>query len=175
MPFAPLGTTVQFTDTVSGLSNTAVKWSAGGALGGNASNGFISNSGLYTAPPTMPGQNPVQIVATSVSNPSLKASTYVYLLTAGPAITSVSPNPLPTRTYTVTIQGTGFKSGALINNSGIQLFTTFVNSNTVAGTGLSPNTSFNVTTSGGAITIAPATEFTRSGRQNPALKLDATL
>ena len=86
MPSAPLGTTVQFTAAVSGLSNMAVKWSAGVAVGGNASAGFISNSGLYTAPSRMPGQNPVQIVATSVSNPSPKVSTYVYLLTAGPRL-----------------------------------------------------------------------------------------
>ena len=96
MPSVAIGNAVQFKATVTGLSNTAVTWSAGGVAGGNATAGTISATGLYTAPAALPGQNPVQIVATSVASPATKATTYVNILSLGPLITSVSPNPLPT-------------------------------------------------------------------------------
>ena len=102
MPSVGVGQTVQFSATVTGLSNTSVKWSAGGAVGGNAIAGTISTTGLYTAPLALPGQNPVQIVVASLSTPTVKALTYVNILSPGPVITSVSPNPLPTGTYNVT-------------------------------------------------------------------------
>src|SRR5207245_2552270 len=97
-----------FSAKVAGLSSTAVTWSAGGAIGGNAKAGTITAAGLYTAPGTMPGQNPVQIIATSTANSSVSALTYVNLLTPGPTISSVAPNPVPVGTVTVTIQGSGF-------------------------------------------------------------------
>jgi hypothetical protein len=42
--------TQQFSAAVSGSSNTAVHWQAGGVSGGNSNYGTISSSGLYTAP-----------------------------------------------------------------------------------------------------------------------------
>jgi hypothetical protein len=44
------GTTQRFTASVTGTSNTAVTWSVDSIGGGNASDGTISASGLYTAP-----------------------------------------------------------------------------------------------------------------------------
>src|SRR5271163_5049841 len=61
MPSVAISQTVQFAAQVSGVSSTAVTWSAGGAVGGNATAGTISSAGLYTAPAKLPGQNPVQI------------------------------------------------------------------------------------------------------------------
>src|SRR5581483_3092266 len=106
-PSVQLGHDRQFSATVTGLMNTAVTWYAGGVLGGNATAGTIDASGHYNAPQTMPGQNPVMITALG-SDGKTSASTYAYLLTAGPTLTSVSPNPLPVGTYTVTVKGSGF-------------------------------------------------------------------
>src|SRR5260370_4921217 len=135
MPSVAIGQTVQFSAQVSGVSNAAVTWSAGGAVGGNATAGTISPTGPYQAPAALPGQNPVMIVATTTDGSKTKALTYVYLLSLGPVITSVSPNPLPVGTYTVTIQGSGFQPSATVNNSGIQLTTTSATSTTVKATG----------------------------------------
>jgi Divergent InlB B-repeat domain len=135
MPSVGIGSTVQFSATVTGLSNTAVTWSAGGVAGGNTTAGTISATGLYTAPAALPGQNPVMIVATSVASPKTKASTYVNILSLGPTITSVSPNPLPLGTYTVTIYGSGFQPYAVVNNSGIQLTTSNVTPTTITAGG----------------------------------------
>jgi hypothetical protein len=61
----PRAGTEQFTATVSGTSNTAVTWSAGGVAGGNATVGLISASGMYVAPSTLP--NPVAVTIRAVS------------------------------------------------------------------------------------------------------------
>src|SRR5215510_13453665 len=87
-PSVAVGKTVQFTAKVTGLSSLDVTWSAGGIVGGNATVGTISSTGLYTAPVSLPGQNPVQITATSKVNATVKGSTYVNILSLGPTITS---------------------------------------------------------------------------------------
>src|SRR5580704_18242447 len=60
-----VGFTQQFKATVTGLSNTAVTWSVAGNGAGNATVGTITSAGLYTAPVTLPGQNPVTVRATA--------------------------------------------------------------------------------------------------------------
>jgi uncharacterized protein (DUF1800 family) len=120
------GMTRQYSASVTGLSSTAV--------------GTISSTGLYTAPMSLPGQNPVQITAKSVMTPSISGSVYVSILAKGPTITSVSPNPLPTGTVTVTITGTGFLAGATVidtysSSGAVQLSTKSVTSTTVTATG----------------------------------------
>ena len=52
------GATQQFDATVSAATNTAVTWSVSGETGGNATVGTISDSGLYTAPDTVPLRTP---------------------------------------------------------------------------------------------------------------------
>lgn len=135
MPSVAVSKSVTFTAQVTGLSNSAVTWSAGGAVGGNSTAGTITTAGVYKAPSSLPAQNPVQIVATSVADPSYKAITYVNILSLGPAVTRVAPNPLPLGTYTVTIQGAGFQPGATVNNSGIQLSTNSVTPTRITATG----------------------------------------
>src|SRR5579862_235416 len=46
--------TVQYTATVSGLTNTSVTWKVNNVIGGNSTVGTISQMGLYTAPATVP-------------------------------------------------------------------------------------------------------------------------
>jgi hypothetical protein len=150
MPFVPINGTVQFTANVTGLSGTGVTWSAGGKVGGNATAGTISASGLYTAPAAIPAQDPVQIIATSTANSKVSATTYVNIEPLGPPITSVSPNPLAVGNVTVTVTGSGFLSGAEIyisygSNSLVQMSTTNVTSTTVtAGGYLGPSTSASI-------------------------------
>ncbi len=140
MPSVQVGKTVQFSAQVSGLSSNAVIWSAGGVVDGNTKAGKINSAGLYTAPGRIPGQNPVQIVATSGVDKNITAITYVYLLTTGPTITSVSPNPLAVGTITVTVKGSGFQPGAMVydsygTNAFVQLTTNSVTSGSIAATG----------------------------------------
>lgn len=164
-----LGGTVQYSATVSGLTNSAVTWSAGGVVGGNSTAGMISAGGLYTAPSAMPGQNPVAIKATSQADKSVSATVYVCILTNGPTITSVSPNPIPTGTINITIKGQGFKPGATVidtsNGSPVQMSTTSVTNDTVKATGYqpsAPNATFTVTNPG-SVSSNPLTVPVSSG------------
>ncbi len=98
-----VGSTKQFTATVTGTSNTAVTWSVDGANGGNATTGTISASGLYTSP-AVAGNHTV--TATCVVDTTKSASAQVTV--QGNA--SVSPASVQlaegaTQQFTATFQG----------------------------------------------------------------------
>ncbi len=121
--------TVQYTATVTGLTNTAVTWSVNNVKGGNSTYGTISASGLYTAPAAIPSGG----ILIGALGSDKKTSTVVYVAVepVGPTITSISPNPIPVGSYTVTITGSGFQKGAIAQSGGINLTTTFVNATTL--------------------------------------------
>jgi hypothetical protein len=68
------GATQQFTATVTGAGNTAVTWSVDNVAGGNATDGTITTTGLYTAP-SQAGTHVV--TATSVADATKSASATV--------------------------------------------------------------------------------------------------
>jgi uncharacterized protein (DUF1800 family) len=124
-----VGGTLQYTATVTGLTNTAVTWEVNEIPGGNSTLGTITASGLYTAPATVPTASTL-IVALGSDGKTMGVQ-YVNVETAGPPITAVSPNPARTGSYTITLTGVGFKSGAVVQAGGSNLGTTFVNSTTL--------------------------------------------
>ncbi len=139
---APLGGTVQL--TAQGPAGVAISWAA--------SIGTITPAGLYTAPTTMPASGAVQITASETANPGVSSIRYIYLLTAGPTISSVTPNPLAAGTINVTINGVGFLAGATVMAGAVQMSTTSVTPSVVqANTYVGPATtsvSFYVTNPG---------------------------
>lgn len=105
-----LGKTQQFTASVTGSTNSAVTWQAGGITGGNSSVGTISSTGLYTAPSTYSGTLPATVSVTAVSQvDTTKAASAGVTLHANMSV-SVSPNPASVQTFgslqmTATVQG----------------------------------------------------------------------
>jgi len=138
-PAVGVGRTLQFSAHMAGLSSTGVTWSVAGVKGGNSTAGTISPAGLYKAPADLPGQNPVQITATSEVNSKISATTYVDILAQGPKITTVLPNSVPLGTFTVTIKGSGFQTNATVfdtsNKLSVQLVTVSVTPTTITATG----------------------------------------
>lgn len=124
-----VGLTQQLTATVTGLTNTAVTWSVQGQ-----SSGTVTSSGLYIAPLSLPGQNPVTVRALA-SDKKTSASIYILIEPLGPTLTSVSPNPLPVGTFNIAVTGSGFISGAMIFVGDVQLPTTFVSSTSLKASG----------------------------------------
>jgi hypothetical protein len=124
---------VQYTATVTGLANTAVTWSVHGVKGGNSTYGTITTGGLYTAPATIPA-NGITVSALG-SDGKTSAIVYVAVEPAGPSISAISPSPIPVGSYTATITGSGFVSGAIARTPGVNLPTTFVNSTTLTVAG----------------------------------------
>jgi hypothetical protein len=72
-----VGQTQQFTSTVQNSTNTAVAWQVNGTVGGNATVGTISISGLYTAPATIPSPASVTVTAISQADSTKSASAMV--------------------------------------------------------------------------------------------------
>jgi hypothetical protein len=71
-----LGTTQQFTATLSGTTNTGTTWSVNGTVGGNSTYGTITSAGLYTAPATVPS-GAVSVTTTSNADSTKSASAVV--------------------------------------------------------------------------------------------------
>ncbi len=124
---------LQYTATVAGLANTTVTWQVVGITGGNSTYGTITQNGLYTAPATIPA-NGITVIALG-SDKKTMAVTYVNVAPLGPTITSVSPMPVPTGNFTVTVTGVGFQNGATVQVGGANLTTTFVSSTTLKVSG----------------------------------------
>jgi Fe-S cluster assembly iron-binding protein IscA len=74
------GAQQQFTATVTGTNNTAVTWSISGIGCVGQTCGTISQTGLYTAPPTPPLPSYLNVVATSVADTSKSGSATVIIV-----------------------------------------------------------------------------------------------
>ncbi|MGH9747380.1 MAG: IPT/TIG domain-containing protein [Candidatus Acidiferrales bacterium] len=130
-----LGSADQVTATVSGSSNHNVSWFVAGVAGGNATVGTISASGKYTAPANMPNPGTAAIKAVSAADSSATATATLTLWNPTPTISSVSPQSFPVGSFTLTVNGGEFVSGAKILFGGVALTTTFVSAAKLTATG----------------------------------------
>lgn len=109
------GAAKQFQATVTNLSDNAVTWDVNGAVGGNASVGFIDSiTGLFTAP--MNPTPPVTVRATSKVNTAISGTATVTITAvAQPVTISISPDAASVRIagkvrFTATVSNTGNRS-----------------------------------------------------------------
>lgn len=170
-----VGFTKQFAATVIGLSNKTVTWSLTGMGKNNPALGTIGATGPYTAPSTPPAQNPITVQATG-SDGKTVGSTYLLIEALGPTLTSILPNPITVGTYTVTVTGTGFVSGAQVFAGAVQLSTTFVSSAKLTATGYQGaigNVSFKAKNPGTLFSNILVVPFT-SGNNGPITVSPAT-
>jgi uncharacterized protein (DUF1800 family) len=121
--------TLQYTATVTGLTNTAVTWEVNGVKSGNSTIGTITSNGLYKAPAKIPTVS--TLVEALGSDHKTLGAVYVNLEPAGPTLISASPNPIPTGNFSVTLTGTGFKPGVVVSFNGGNQSATYINSTTI--------------------------------------------
>ena len=129
------GATQPFTASVTGTTNQNVSWSVNGVAGGNATSGTISGSGVYTAPASLPSSNAITISAASAVDSSASATSNVTLWNATPTISSVTPTSFAAGTYTLTVTGSNFVSGAQVLFGGAAVNTAVVSSTQLTATG----------------------------------------
>jgi uncharacterized protein (DUF1800 family) len=116
-----------FTVMVTGALNPSVTWTVNGVAGGNPTTGTIAGNGTYTAPLTLPTPNTVTVTATSVEDPTRSSSATVTLENAIPVISSVAPTTYTAGTqFVMTVNGTGFTPGSIVNFGAVPLSTTFI-------------------------------------------------
>lgn len=100
-PAILIGTTQQFSASVAGCPDPRVVWSVNGIVGGNATVGTITTTGLYTAPAVVPATSTVTIRADSVACAGLSAERTIVVVSeltgfvyAGASVSHGTPAPL---------------------------------------------------------------------------------
>ena len=129
------GATESFTASVTGTTNQNVNWSVNGVVGGNATTGTISASGLYSAPASLPNSNAITVTAASAADSSASATSNVTLWNATPVISNVTPATFSAGAYTLTVTGSDFLSGAQVLFGGAAVSTAVVSSTKLTATG----------------------------------------
>jgi hypothetical protein len=172
-----VGRTQPFTATVTGATNTAAIWS----VAGGASNGTISNTGLYTAPAAVPNPPQVTVTATSQADTTKSASAIVTVTVSSGSIT-VSPSAVTvanfgTQQFTASVNGVtwevngiagGSQDTGFISTSGLYVAPSGVPTKS-DGKGGSVTTTVAVSAVSGSasgtatVTIQPGNESTQSG------------
>jgi uncharacterized protein (DUF1800 family) len=128
------GITQQFTATVTGNTNTGVTWSVNGVAGGNFTLGFITANGFYTAPPSVPSPNSITVTATSVADTTASGNSAVTLENPLAVLSQLDPVSISIGAATITVTGSSFLNGAVIDFNGQPLSTTFVSSTQLTAT-----------------------------------------
>jgi len=130
-----LGSTDQFTATVTGESSTSVTWQVNGITGGNSSVGTISTSGLYTPPAAIPSPNTVTVKAISVAAPTVSGSASETVLNPIPVVTSAQvTQQYGATTGLLDVIGTNFVTGATLQVGGANVTTTFISATELQAT-----------------------------------------
>lgn len=130
-----VGNSTSFSATVSGTSNAAVTWSVNDSPNGSSAIGTIDSSGKYTAPTSLPSPNTVAIKATSSADTSKSSTSSVTLMNPTPVLTGISPASTNLGSFSLTITGSNFVSGAQVLLSNAPISTTFVSSTQLTATG----------------------------------------
>lgn len=117
----------------------AVSWSVNGVVGGSAVTGTISSSGVFTAPEFPPASNAITVTATETTDATKTFSSDVTLENPIPLITSLNPASLTVGSFTVTVNGQHFASGATLSMGNTALATTRVTSTQLTATGTTTN------------------------------------
>jgi uncharacterized protein (DUF1800 family) len=120
------------------MANPTLTWTVNGSSG-NSTIGTIDGTGLYKAPATLPSPNTVTIEAAVTSDTSLNGSTGVTLLNPIPQVTSVVPALLNVGAFTITVNGSKFVNGAVVNFGSVILNTTVNSSIELTATGTATN------------------------------------
>ncbi len=147
----PAGLTQQFSATINNAP-AAVGWS----VSGGAAYGTITASGLYTAPAQIPNP-PTATITASGPNSTTAAATVTILSNQPPAISSVSPNPMPLGVATLTLTGNGFANGSVVSVGGAPVATQFSNGQLMVSAFSGTGASTTVTVSNGPLVSGPFT------------------
>lgn len=129
------GDSYTFQASVSGTTNTSVTWSVNGTNGGTSATGTIDANGKYTAPANLPNPNTVNVKATSAADTSASGASNVTLMNPTPTITGINPAATNTGSFTLTVTGSKFVSGAKVLLNGSALSTTVNSAAQLTATG----------------------------------------
>jgi hypothetical protein len=128
-----------FAASVTGTTNQSVTWSVNGVVGGNATAGLVTNTGVYTAPAVPTNSNAVTVSAASAADSSASGSSDVTLWNATPILSNVSPATFTAGAYTLTLTGSQFVKGAQVSFGGAAITTNYISATQLTATGSAPS------------------------------------
>ena len=133
----PVSGTQQFKTTVTGTTNLGITWTLTPPAGVSPGViGAINAAGMYTAPPSpLPGFASLTVTVSSVAEPTARASNAITVRNPKPLLSSLAPAALPPGSFTLTVNGSKFVSGATVLWQGAPLATTFVSATRLTATG----------------------------------------
>ncbi|HVY68744.1 MAG TPA: DUF1800 family protein [Verrucomicrobiae bacterium] len=130
--------TQQFTAYVP-ISPNTITWSVNDVVGGNATVGTISATGLYQPPAVIPAANVLTVKARSVAYPNQVGAATLTLTRPYPWLWSVSPSKLQTGNFKVSFNGSNFAPDSVATANGVDLPTTYISPTSLSATGSAPN------------------------------------
>jgi len=120
-----VGSTNQFVAYVP-LSPSTVTWQVNGILGGNATVGTISATGIYQSPAVVPTPNVITVTAQSTAFASQNGSTTVTITRKVPHLWSVNPSQLQNGNYQVSYNGSNYAPDTIATANGADIATTYI-------------------------------------------------
>jgi hypothetical protein len=187
--YVPVGYALQFNAAVTGTTNARVTWTAGQLVGGSLTVGFISDTGYYQAPLTVPSPNKVIIVATSQEDSTKSASATVTLVAqtssantvqvaSGQTVSNINVQVSPLAP-TLSIYGAGTCSGSTCAIAATGLQVTQGESATVyvVGSGIVSGTVYSISGSPSDVTVVQpsGSEFGSTADGTPSVSFAITV
>jgi hypothetical protein len=187
--YVPASYALQFSVTVAGTANAAVTWTAGGVVGGNSTLGFISTTGFYRAPASVPSPNYVTITATSQADGTKSASATVTIVpqssggntvqvASGQTISNVNVEVSPL-TPTLSIYGAGTCSGSTCATAatGVQVAQSGSATVFLVGKGIVSGTVYAISGNPADVTVVQPSgaQFGQTNDGTPSVTFDITV
>jgi hypothetical protein len=184
--YVPVSYTLQFNAVVTGTANAAVVWSVNNAVGGSSTAGFISQTGYYQAPVSVPSPNQVTVTATSQEDDTKSASATVTIMTqssgantvevaSGQTISNVNVEVSPL-TPTLSIYGAGTCSGSTCSTvaTGVQVAQGSSATIFVVGKGIVSGTVYSISGNPADVTVEQpsGSQFGQTSDGTPSVTFD---
>ena len=119
-----IGSTLQFIAYVP-LSPNTVTWAVNDIVGGNASVGTISATGLYVPPTTIPAANTFVIKARSTAYTTTFGATNLTLTRKNPWLWSTAPSSVSVGTFQISLNGANYASDSIVLINGTPVTTVY--------------------------------------------------
>ena len=184
--YVPVSSSLQFGVSVVGTPNALVVWSAGGIVGGSSTVGFISSTGFYRAPASVPSPNQVTITATSqydaISSSSAtvtilnqSSSAHTVQVASGQTISNVNVEVSPL-SPTLSIYGAGTCNGSSCSTAatGAQVVQGGSATLFIVGNGIVPGTVYSISGKPTDVTVTQPSgaQFGQTNNGTPSVSFD---
>ena len=187
--YVPVGSDLRFSAVVTGTPNSAVTWSVGNMVGGGPTVGFISTTGFYHAPSSVPSPNQVTVMVTSQQDGTKFALATVTIVTqssgantvqvvSGQTVSNINVEVSPL-TPTLSIYGAGTCSGSTCSTaaSGVQVAQGNSATIFVVGEGIVSGTVYSISGNPADVTVVQpsGTQFGQTNDGTPSVTFDITV